>query len=274
MSTVGELKKLSNDMRRDIVNMICQSDAKSGHFGGSLSAAEYIAVLYWEILNVDPGNPQWPQRDRVVFSKGHSAPVLYSALARKGYFDMEVLGTYRNYNSILQGHPDMRKTPGLDSSSGSLGQGLSVALGMALACRHNNMDYKVYCVLSDGEMQEGMVWEAFMAAAHHKANNLTVILDYNRMHVTGATEDVMELEPLEDKIRAFGWHCVTVDGHDIESILAGFKLRESHADKPFALICKTIKGKGISFMENSIDWHCNSISESTREEAVRELSCG
>ena len=269
--SILDLKKQAYELRKAVVDMIYNCDSQSGHFGGSLSAAEYIVALYWKILNIDPKNPQWPDRDRVVFSKGHSAPIIYSALAAKGYFGMDVLGTYRNCDSILQGHPDVRKTPGLDTSSGSLGQGLSVALGMALACRHNGGNYQVYCVLSDGELHEGMVWEAFMATSHHHAANLTAIVDYNRMHVTNTTENVMELEPLEDKIRSFGWGCVTVDGHDMESILAGFTIRKAHRDKPFALVCRTVKGKGVSFMENNVDWHSNSITREQRDEAIRQL---
>jgi len=269
--TVPEMKKLAYTLRKDVVDMIWHCDTHSGHFGGSLSAAEIITVLYWYILNISPDNPNRPDRDRVVFSKGHSAPVIYSALAERGFFPKEQLHTYRNVNSMLQGHPDSNKTPGLDTSSGSLGQGLSIALGMALACCNNNLKYNVFAVLSDGELHEGMIWEAFMAAAHYNVANLTAFIDYNRMHVTGATENVMELEPLEDKIRSFRWGCVTVDGHDIESILAGYEIRKAHFSQPFAIICKTVKGKGVSFMENSTDWHSATISEEQYNEAIKQL---
>ena len=269
--TIPELKKLAYILRKDVIDMIWHCDSQSGHFGGSLSAAEIITVLYWHILDISPENPKRPDRDRVVFSKGHSAPIIYSALAERGYFPMEQLHTYRNVNSILQGHPDANKTPGLDTSSGSLGQGLSVALGMALACRNNGLSYNVYAVLSDGEMHEGMVWEAFMAAAHYNVANLTVFIDYNRMHVTDTTENVMELEPLEDKIRSFGWACVMVDGHDIESILAAYKVRKVYSSQPFAIICRTVKGKGVSFMENSTAWHSATINEEQYNEAIKQL---
>lgn len=269
-SDLDFLKRKANELRFDVVDMIYRSDISSGHFGGSMSAAEIVTVLYWHQMKIDPTDPCWEDRDRLVLSKGHSVPVVYAALAHKGYFSRDVLKTYREKDSKLQGHPDCRKTPGLDVSSGSLGQGLSVALGMALGARHLGKDFHVYALLSDGETEEGMVWEAAMAAAHYKVDNLTAIIDYNNLQVDGSPKDVMNIEPLEDKFRAFGWGCLTADGHDIESILAAFKLRQNHRG-PYAIICKTIKGKGVSFMENSIDWHCASIDDAGYQQACEEL---
>lgn len=259
------------ELRCDIVEMIHKSEGSAGHFGGSMSAAEIVTTLYWHAMNVDPKRPEWPERDRLILGKGHSVPVVYAALAHKGYFDKAILKTYRDDGSILQGHPDCRKTPGLDMSSGSLGQGLSVALGLALGARYAAQPYHVYALLSDGENQEGMIWEAAMAASHYQASNLTAIVDNNNLQVDGPVSSVMNLEPLADKWRAFGWECVTVDGHDIEALLAAFEIRKKVADKPFAIICKTIKGKGVSFMEDSIEWHCCQISQEQRDQAICEL---
>jgi transketolase len=268
---VKSLQIKAYELRAEIVDMIYGSDGSSGHFGGSMSAAEIVAILYWHVMNIDPQRPKWEERDRLILGKGHSVPIVYAALAHKGFFDRAILRTYRDDGSILQGHPDCRKTPGLDMSSGSLGQGLSVALGMALGAKQSGYNYQVYALLSDGELQEGMVWEAAMAASQHKANNLTAIVDNNNLQVDGPISDVMNLEPLTDKWRAFGWETLSVDGHDISSLLAAFELRRKVTDKPVAIICHTVKGKGVSFMENDIEWHCCKISKEERDNAMAEL---
>jgi len=268
---VTSLQRKACELRLDVVDMISNSDIRSGHFGGSLSAAEIVTVLYWHVMRVDPQNPGWDGRDRLVLSKGHSVPVVYAALAHKGFFDRRILRSYREKGSILQGHPDCLKTPGLDTSSGSLGQGLSLALGMALGARQIGKDYQVYALMSDGETQEGMVWEAAMAASHHRVTNLTAVVDNNGLQVDGPVEKIMNIEPLEDKFRAFGWNCVTVDGHDVSSLLAAFELRKARRDRPFAIIAKTVKGKGVSFMENDIKWHCCNIDEELCNKAMAQL---
>jgi transketolase len=268
---IASLRRKACELRLDVVDMISNSDIRSGHFGGSMSAAEIVTVLYWHVMRVDPKNPGWKDRDRLVLSKGHAVPVVYAALAHKGFFDRGILRSYRQKGSILQGHPDCLKTPGLDTSSGSLGQGLSLALGMALGARHFGASYEVYALLSDGETQEGMVWEAAMAAAHHKVTNLTAVVDNNGLQVDGPVHEIMNIEPLEDKFRAFGWNCITVDGHDVPSLLAAFEVRRAKRDRPFAIIAKTVKGKGVSFMENDIKWHCCGIDEKLCREAMAEL---
>lgn len=267
----ASLQRKACELRLDVVDMISNSDIRSGHFGGSLSAAEIVAVLYWHVMRVDPKDPGWEQRDRLVLSKGHAVPVVYAALAHKGFFDRGILRTYREKGSILQGHPDCLKTPGLDTSSGSLGQGLSLALGMALGARQLRKDFQVYALMSDGETQEGMVWEAAMAASHHRVTNLTAVVDNNGLQVDGPVREIMNIEPLEDKFRAFGWGCITVDGHDVASLLAAFEVRKSARERPFAIIAKTVKGKGVSFMENDIKWHCCSIDEDLCGKAMAQL---
>ena len=268
---VTSLQRKACELRLEVVDMISYSDIRSGHFGGSLSAAEIVTTLYWHVMRVDPKNPGWEGRDRLVLSKGHAVPVVYAALAHKGFFDRQILRSYREKGSILQGHPDCLKTPGLDTSSGSLGQGLSLALGMALGARQIGKDYQVYALLSDGETQEGMVWEAAMAASHHKVCNLTAVVDNNGLQVDGPVQEIMNIEPLEDKFRAFGWNCITVDGHDISSLLAAFEVRKSRRDRPFVIIAKTVKGKGVSFMENDIKWHCCGIDEELCNKAMAQL---
>lgn len=266
------LESKARQYRCDVVHMIYNSDIRSGHFGGSLSAAEIVAALYNGIMQFDSTDPGKRDRDRLVLSKGHSVPVVYAALADKGFFDAEILRTYRDQGSILQGHPDARKTPGLDASAGSLGQGLSVALGQALASRYIG-PYTVYCLLSDGEMQEGMVWEAVMAAAHHKAHNLVAIVDCNGMQVDGKTEDILSIEPLDEKFRAFGWKAIRVDGHDAVGVYEAIETAKKN-DGPCAVLCKTTKGKGVSFMENALSWHCNKITEEEYQAAIQELMNG
>jgi len=257
------------ELRQSVIDMISNSDICSGHFGGSLSPAEIIAVLYFHEMRVDPSNPQWEERDRFVLSKGHAVPVLYAALAECGFFPRSILRKYREKDSILQGHPDCQKTPGLDTSSGSLGQGLSIGLGMALAASRAK-PYNVYVMLSDGEMEEGMVWEAAMAAAHYNTINLTALVDYNNLQVDGKISDIMAIEPLADKWKSFGWTVFTVDGHSIAELLSSFENRK-HVVKPAVIICKTTKGKGVSFMENDIEWHCTAITPELRDQAMHEL---
>ncbi len=265
-----ELRMLAYALRCDVIEMIY--GAGSGHAGGSLSLAEIVATLYWHVLHIDPFQPSWPERDRLVLSKGHCAPIVYAALARRGYFDPAVLSTFRKTGSILQGHPDFRKTPGLDMTSGSLGQGLSVGLGMALASRQSRVNYQVYVLMSDGEMQEGMTWEAAMAASHYQVGNLTVVVDRNNLQVDGFVNDVMAIEPLAEKWRAFGWRVVEIDGHDVAALLEAFTERRANADSsPWVFICRTVKGKGVSFMENVMEWHGGTLTDDQYRQAMTEL---
>jgi transketolase len=257
-------------LRCDVIEMVFA--AGSGHLGGSLSSAEIVAALYWDVMNIRPDQPSWPNRDRLVLSKGHCAPIVYAALANRGYFDRDVLATFRKTGSRLQGHPDWRKTIGLDMTSGSLGQGLSVGLGMALASRQSRVPFDVYVLMSDGEMQEGMTWEAAMAAAHYGMGNLTVIVDKNGLQVDGFVADVMGIEPLASKWRAFGWRVITADGNDVSSVLDAFKRRRAGRSKrPTVIIASTIKGKGVSFMENVMEWHGGTLSPELYEKAMAEL---
>jgi transketolase len=258
-------------LRCDVIDMVYHGG--SGHPGGSLSIAEIVAVLYWGVMRLDPTNPKWVDRDRLVLSKGHACPVIYAALARKGYFDRRELKTLRQLNSILQGHPDWRKTPGIDMTSGSLGQGLSIGLGMALGARQAKRSFDVYVLLSDGELQEGMIWEAAMAASHYRVGNLTAIADYNNLQVDGPVDRVMGIEPLLDKWRAFGWRAVMVeDGNDVEAVLKALADRRDEAgDEPWAIVCRTLKGKGVSYMENVMEWHASPITREQRDRAIEEL---
>ena len=264
------LKKMANRLRQGIVKMVAK--AGSGHPGGSLSATEFVTALYFDVLqNIDPQNPRKENRDRFVLSKGHCCPVLYAALAGRGFFDESNLAKLREYQSILQGHPDMNKTPGVDISTGSLGNGLSVGLGMALSARLKGLDYKVYVMLGDGELQEGMVWEAAMCAAHHKADNLIAIVDCNNLQINGTVEEIMNIEPLSDKWRAFGWKILQVDGHDMEAVLN--VLDEARCmEGPVVILGKTIKGKGVSFMENEVVWHGQAPTAEQTERALAELA--
>ena len=267
--SVLEVKRMANQIRQDIITMLIP--AKSGHPGGSLSAADILATLYFHEMRIKPEEPQWADRDRFVLAKGHAAPVLYGTLAEKGFFPKEELLGLRQTGRMLQGHPDMKRTPGVDMSTGSLGQGLSVANGMALAGKLDKKDYRVYVVLGDGEMAEGQVWEAAMAAAHYKLDNVTAILDYNGLQIDGPTDQVMSSRPLLDKWRAFGWHVIEVDGHDIEELIAAFAEAKATLGKPTLLLAKTIKGKGVSFMENQVGWHGNAPSAEQGEQALSEL---
>lgn len=263
------LKVKAYELRRDVLDMIYH--AGSGHPGGSLSAAEIITVLYWHEMNIDPSDPRKADRDRFVLSKGHAAPILYAALAEKGYFSKDHLSTLRQIGSILQGHPDMKKTPGLDMSTGSLGQGLSLSLGIALATRHLKINYRVFALLSDGELQEGMIWEAAMAAAHYGAENLVALVDSNKLQVDGEVRAVMNVDPIEDKWRAFGWETRTIDGHDVSSIIDALEQTRAPHEKPTVIICNTVKGKGVSFMENVMEWHASALPEDLYKQARREL---
>jgi transketolase len=245
--------------------------ANSGHPGGSLSAADIIAVLYFNHLKHDPQNPKWQDRDRFILSKGHAAPILYAALAECGYFEKETLWTLRKLGSILQGHPDMRKVPGVEISTGSLGHGFAAANGFALAGRIDNKNYQVYVMIGDGECQEGEIWEAAMFAAHYKLNNLVAILDYNGLQIDGTLDEVMSLEPLADKWRSFGWKVIEINGHDISQIIDSLNQAKQYKKGPCVIIAGTVKGKGVSFMENVADFHGKALSEEQMNTALSEL---
>jgi transketolase len=263
------LREIARQLKIDSLKMIHR--AGGGHPGGSLSAADLIATLYFRVMNIRPDEPDWPDRDRFVLSKGHGCPVLYAALARLGYFDSSHLDTLRKLGSILQGHPDMKRTPGLDTTTGSLGQGLSVGLGMALIGKLMQKSYRVFVMLGCGELDEGQVWEAAMCAAKYKTANLTAIIDYNQLQLDGHNDDVMPLEPLDDKWRSFGWNALRIDGHDTPAILDAFQQAADCEDRPTVIIAKTVKGKGVSFMENHLDWHGKAPSEEQLGAALKEL---
>ena len=270
---VCELKAMAKTVRSDIVRMVHQ--AGSGHPGGSLSAADLLTGLYFGgIIRVDPENPQWDGRDRFILSKGHVAPVLYSVLARKGFFPVEDLMTLRRLGSPLQGHPHMGSTKGLDCSAGSLGQGLSVANGLALAFRKQGMTNRVYCLLGDGELQEGQIWEAVMTAAQHKLDNLCAIVDYNHVQLDGAVEDIKALGDLCGKFHSFGWNVIELDGHDMNQIVEAYRMAMTFAGKPTVLIANTVKGKGVSFMENRCEWHGKAPDAKELEEALAQINAG
>ena len=242
-----------------------------GHPGGSLSIADILTVLYFNELNIDEKNPKWEDRDRLVLSKGHCAPALYSVLANRGFFDKKELKTLRKLGSFLQGHPDMKKTPGVDMTTGSLGQGLSSANGMAIAAKLDNKSYRVYCILGDGEIEEGQIWEAAMASNKYKLDNLCVIVDNNNLQIDGKIEDVMSPYPIDEKFRSFGFQIIKIDGNDIDEILKAFEVAKNVKGKPTCIIAKTIKGKGISFMENEASWHGKAPNKEEYDKAVKEL---
>ena len=246
-------------------------NAKSGHPGGSLSAADILTYLYFAEMNVDPQNPAKPDRDRFVLSKGHIAPALYATLAHKGFFPVEELKTLRKIGSRLQGHPDMKKIPGVDMSSGSLGQGISAACGMAKAAKLTGADYRVYAVLGDGEIQEGQVWEAAMFASHYNLDNLCILVDNNGLQIDGSIEDVMSPYPIDEKFKAFGFHVINIDGHDFDQIAAAFKEAKETKGMPTAIIAKTIKGKGVSFMEDQAGWHGKAPNDEEYKIAMEDL---
>lgn len=269
VKNIEELKSIAKIIRGDIVSMLTES--ASGHPGGSLSATDIVTTLFFGEMNIDPKNPKDENRDRFVLSKGHAAPVLYSALARKGYFPVEELNTLRKINSRLQGHPSMKCLPGVDMSTGSLGQGISAAVGIALAGKLDKKDYRVYTVLGDGELEEGQVWEAAMSAAHYKLNNLTAFIDFNGLQIDGDITKVMNPTPIDKKFEAFGWNVLVIDGHDIAAILDSIEKAKACKDKPTAVVCKTIKGKGVSFMENQAAWHGTAPSKEQCEQALAEI---
>lgn len=265
-----KLEEKAKDIRVDIIDMLCA--AGSGHPGGSLSMADMFSYLYFSgTLELDPGNPAKKDRDRIVLSKGHACPVLYAALAEKGYFDKSQLKTLRKLGSILQGHPDMNKTPGVDMTTGSLGQGLSCAVGMALGAKLDNSPIKVFAVLGDGECDEGQVWEAAMAARHYKLDNLIAIVDLNGLQIDGFTKDVMDTDPLAEKWRSFGWKTYEIDGHDLDIIDETIKDAISVKDSPACIVARTTKGKGVTFMEDACDWHGSAPSDDEREKAICDI---
>ena len=265
------LEKIANNVRIDILEEVY--NAKSGHIGGAFSIADILTVLYFNEMNIDAKSPDSPDRDRLVLSKGHASAALYAVLAEKGYIDKEELKTFRNIDSNLQGHPDMNKVPGVDMTTGSLGQGLSVANGIALSSKLDSRGYRVYCILGDGELQEGQVWEAAMTAEKYQLDNLCVIIDANELQLTDTTMNVKGINQndIEQKFRAFGFQTVVIDGHNIESIIRALTIAEMTKGKPTAIICKTIKGKGVSFMENQIDWHGKAPNDEEYKIAMQEL---
>ena len=267
--TTAELKKTANEVRKGIIKST--HAAKSGHPGGSLSSADICTERYFEEMNVDPANPKWEDRDRFVLSKGHVAPGLYSTLAEKGYFPKEDLKTLRHTGSYLQGHPDMKHIPGIDMSSGSLGQGVSAAVGMAAAGKYDKKDYRVYTLTGDGEIQEGQIWEAAMWAGHRKLDNLVVIVDNNNLQIDGSIEDVCSPYPIDKKFEAFNFHVINIDGNDFDQIRAAFKEARETKGMPTAIIAKTVKGKGVSFMENAAGWHGKAPNDEEYEIAMADL---
>jgi transketolase len=271
-TSIEELKEIACTIRRDIIEMI--TTAKSGHPGGSLSAADIVTALYFRVMRVDPKRPDWPDRDRFILSKGHACPVWYSALAERGYFDKAHLGTLRCLNSILQGHADMRKTPGVDMTVGSLGQGLSAGLGMALSGKLRRKDYHVWVIIGDGEIQEGSIWEAAMAAAKWKLDNLTAILDRNHLQNDDFIDRIMPIEPVAGKWRAFNWRVVEIDGHDMEQIVTALEAARADNSGPVLIIAHTVKGKGVSFMENVAVWHGKAPSREQAQFALQEIALG
>ncbi len=263
-----ELQKIATKIRLGALEEIFS--ASSGHPGGSLSIADILAYLFFDKMNINPQDPKMADRDRLVLSKGHTAPALYAALAHRGYFSTDLLKTFRNKTSILQGHPDMKHIPGVDMSSGSLGQGISAACGIALSAKLDKKDYRVYAILGDGELEEGQVWEAAMFAAHYGLNNLCAFIDFNGLQIDGDITKVMNPTPIDAKFAAFGWNVVVIDGHDLEQIENAVQQAEK-SDKPFAIVCKCVKGKGVSFMENEAGWHGNAPNAEQYETAKSEL---
>ena len=270
IENVEELKEISNKIRISIIEQVY--NAKSGHPGGSLSAADILTVLYFNQMNINEKEPKAPLRDRFVLSKGHCTAALYGALAERGFFDKEELKEFRKINGLLQGHPDMNKVPGIDMSTGSLGQGLSVANGMALSSKLNHDGYRVYCLLGDGEIEEGQVWEAAMTASKYHLDNLCAIVDYNGLQIDGTIEKVKGLDDLEGKFKNFGFNTIVIDGNNIEQLIDAFETAKLTKEKPTMIIAKTIKGKGVSFMEGKVEWHGKAPNEEEYEQAMRELS--
>ena len=268
-SNPQELAEIAKKIRRHIIEMI--GEAKSGHPGGSLSAVETLVTLYWDVMRHDPANPKWPARDRFILSKGHAAPVLYAVMAECGYCPVDELKTLRKMGSIYQGHPDVRFLPSLEASTGSLGQGLSLALGMGSAFKLDGLDSRAYVMLGDGESQEGQIWEAAMYGGYHKVDNVCAIVDYNKIQLDGFVKDILDVAPLADKWRAFGWHTIVIDGHDLLQVKAAFVEAAATKGKPTCIVANTIKGKGVSFMENNPKWHGVAPSPQEVELALKEL---
>jgi transketolase len=268
---IDQLQEIARKMRIDIVEMI--GAAASGHPGGSLSSVELITALYFNVMRHDPKNPHWEDRDRFILSKGHGAPTLYAALAESGYIDRSLLKTLRKLDSPLQGHPDKRMLPILEASTGSLGQGPSIGIGIALAARMDKRDFHTFVMVGDGEIQEGQVWEALMFAGYHKLDNLTVIVDYNKQQLDGFLKDILDIAPLADKFLSFNWEVTEIDGHDMgQCVETLHAVRNDHGGKPTAVIAHTIKGKGVSFMENKPEWHGIAPNKEQVEAALKELS--
>ena len=263
---------IANNIRINIIKSV--SSAKSGHPGGSLSIADIMTVLYFEKMNIDPTNPKFEDRDRFILSKGHAAPALYATLAERGYYSKDDLLTLRKFGSKLQGHPDMKKVVGIDMSTGSLGQGLSAANGMALAAKLDNKDYKVYVVIGDGELQEGQIWEAAMTAAHYKLDNVIAFVDWNGLQIDGSNDEVMTIKPIDEKFKAFGWNVMVIDGHNYDEISDAVDIAKKGNGKPTVIIAKTVKGKGVSFMENNVSWHGTAPNAEQTEKALIELEKG
>lgn len=269
INNISELKKISNEVRIGIIEEVY--NAQSGHPGGSLSIADILTVLYFNEMNVDEKNPDMPNRDRLVLSKGHASPALYSVLANRGFFEKDKLKTFRKIDSNLQGHPDKNKVKGVDMTTGSLGQGLSAANGMALAGKLNKSNYRVYCILGDGELEEGQIWEAAMTSHHYKLDNLCVIVDNNNLQIDGKVEDVMNIYPIVDKFKSFGFETIQIDGHNITQIMEALGQARKIKGKPTVIIAKTIKGKGVSYMENQAGWHGKAPNEDEYKRAINEL---
>lgn len=269
MREVEKLREVSTEIRKSILKMI--HAAKSGHPGGSLSAVEILTALYYDEMNVDASNPKFERRDRFVLSKGHAAPVLYATLAEKGFFPKDEIMNLRKIDSMLQGHPDRKGTPGVEVSTGSLGQGFSVACGLAMASKVEGSPYRVYTLLGDGELQEGLVWEAAMSAAHYKLDNMTAILDFNGLQIDGKNEEVMNINPVADKFVAFGWNVIEIDGHDFDQLFAALDNARGTSGRPTIIIAKTVKGKGVSFMEDQAGWHGTAPTDEDLAKAMEEL---
>lgn len=270
LENIQDLEKMAKEIRKGILEEVY--NAQSGHPGGSLSIADILTVLYFNQLKIDEKNPEWSERDRCILSKGHCSPALYSCLAHRGFFPVEDLKTFRNINSYLQGHPDMKKIPGVDMTTGSLGQGLSAAVGMAISGKMDKKDYKVYCILGDGEIEEGQIWEAAMSANKYKLDNLCVIVDNNNLQIDGTIEEVMNPYPIDEKFKSFGFEIIKINGHNIEEIINAFDVAKNVKGKPVCIIAKTIKGKGVSFMENQAGWHGKAPNKEQYLQALAELN--
>ncbi len=269
MYSAKELAKIATNVRKNALTAVfC---ANSGHPGGSLSVADILTVLYFNVMNIDPKNPKWEDRDRFVLSKGHCSPALYGVLSERGFFPKDEIKNFRCVTSYLQGHPDMKGVPGVDMSTGSLGQGFSAACGMAISAKINNKKYRVYSVLGDGELQEGQVWEAAMFAAHYKLDNLTAFVDFNGLQIDGDITKVMNPLPIDEKFKAFGWNVISIDGHNYEEIYNAIIEAQKTKEKPTMIIAKTIKGKGVSYMENNASWHGVAPKPEQYEQAIKEL---